>query len=293
MNFLQALGSSALLQSALLGLIAASFASGVLGSYVVVKRIVSLSGSISHSVLGGLGCALWLQRACGIEWMDPIYGGLVAAIVSALLIGWVHVAMKEREDTVIAMIWSIGMAIGILFASQTPGYNVELMNYLLGNPLWISSREILLLLGLDLLILITVFRCHRRFLAICFDEKQAYLQGVPVRALYFLLLILIAISVVLLIHVMGTVLVVSMLALPPMIAEKFCGKLTTMMILSVGLNLLFSIGGLALSYRLNWPTGATIALLSGVIYLMSVRLRTWRTRRMSNRDPQSRLEMDA
>ncbi len=279
MNFLEALVSSTLLQSALLGLIASSFASGILGSYVVVKRIVSLSGSISHSVLGGLGCALWLQRACGVEWMDPLYGGFVAAILSALLIGWVHLAMKEREDTVIAMIWSIGMAIGILFASQTPGYNVELMNYLLGNPLWISYREIMLLIGLDVLIFLTVLRFHRRFLLICFDEKQAYLQGIPVRSLYFLLLILIALSVVLLIHVMGTVLVVSMLALPPMIAEKFCGKLTTMMVLSVGLNVLFSVGGLALSYRLNWPTGATIALFSGCMYLMSVRLRTWRTSR--------------
>lgn len=273
MNFLQALLSSPILLLALFGLMAASFASGILGSYVVVKRIISISGSMAHCVLGGLGFALWLNRTYAIEWLLPIYGGVVAAILSAILIGLVHLYYKSREDTVIAMIWSIGMATGIIFASQTPGYNVELMNYLLGNPLWMTPFDLSLLLVLDAIILICVLCFHKKFLAICFDEKQAILQGLPVKRLYLLLLVLISLSIVLLIHAVGIVLVLSMLALPPTIAEKFSNKLSVMMIISVVLNILFSIGGMALSYRLNWPTGATIALFSGIVFLIAFRFK--------------------
>ncbi|MBS0623052.1 MAG: metal ABC transporter permease [Verrucomicrobia bacterium] len=273
MNFLQALLSTPLLQMALLATLAASFAGGILGSYVVVKRIVSISGSISHSVLGGLGCALWLQRSYHLPWLQPIYGGLVAAILSALIIGMVHLHARQREDTVIAMIWSLGMAAGIIFASQTPGYNVELMNFLLGNALWVSGTDLILLLSLDAMILVCVLVFHRQFLAICFDERQAALQGLSVKRLYLLLLVLISLSIVLLIHTVGIVLVLSMLALPPSIAEKFSNRLSTMMIIAVGLNMLFCLGGMSLSYRLDWPTGATIALFSGAIYLLTIRFK--------------------
>lgn len=273
MNFLQALLSNPVLQMAVLAAFAASIASGVLGSYVVVKRIVSISGSISHSVLSGLGCALWLERVHGITWLSPLMGALVAAIGSALLIGWVHLYYKEREDAVIAMIWSLGMAIGVIFVAQIPGYNVELTHYLLGNILWVTPGDAVALLGLDLVIIVTVFFFHTRFMAICFDERQSKLQGLSVSRLYLLLLVLISLSVVLLMYTVGIILVLSMLALPPTIAALFTQRLSAMMAISVVLNLLFSIGGLALSYRLDWPAGATIALFSGGIYLLSTRFR--------------------
>jgi zinc transport system permease protein len=279
MNFIQAILATPILQLALLGLIAASFASGILGSYVVVKRIVSLSGSISHSVLAGLGFALWLNRRFDMPWLEPIYGGLVAAVISALLIGMVHLHFREREDTVISMIWSVGMAIGVIFASQTPGYNVELMNYLLGNPLWMTSYDLILLAVLDGFILLSVLCLHKKFLAICFDEKQAYLQGLPVKQLYLFLLVLVSLSIVLLIHVVGIVLVLSMLALPPTIAEKFCNRLSTMMILSVILNIMLAMGGMTLAFQLNWPTGATIALFSTFVYLLATRFKKHPIRR--------------
>src|SRR5438477_3355643 len=113
MSFIEAFFSSPVLQMAVLSAIGASFASGIIGAYVVVKRIVSISGSIAHSVLSGLGCALWLQRRYGLDWLEPIYGAIVAAILSALIIGWVHLRFREREDAIIAMIWSIGMASGV------------------------------------------------------------------------------------------------------------------------------------------------------------------------------------
>ena len=273
MSFIEAFLSSPVLRMAVFAAIGASFASGIIGSYVVVKRIVSISGSIAHSVLSGLGAALWLQRVYGLSWLHPIYGAFASGILSALIIGWVHLYYREREDAIIAMIWSVGMATGVIFVSQIPGHNVELMNFLLGNVLWVSSWDLYVLGVLDVFILVTVFIFHKRFLALCFDEKQAQLQGLPVGKLYLLLLSLIAISVVLLIYVVGIILVLSMLALPASIAGSFTYKLSRMMVIAVLLNIAFSVGGMAIAYRLDWPAGATIALFSGVIYLLSLRFK--------------------
>lgn len=273
MNFFEALFQNPILQMALFSAIGASIASGVIGSYVVVKRIVSISGSIAHSVLSGLGCALWLQRTYGIAWLSPLYGALVASIISALIIGVVHLYYREREDAIIAMIWSVGMAIGVIFVSQIPGFNVELMNFLLGNVLWVGPWDLLILGILDGVILVTVLFFHKKFLAICFDERQAELQGIRVGSLYLLLLVLIALSVVLLIHIVGIILVLSMLALPASIAGSFTYRLSRMMIIAILLNMVFSIGGFAISYRLDWPAGPTIALFSGLIYTLSLRFK--------------------
>ncbi len=273
MNFFEAFMQTPVLQMAILAAIGASFASGIIGSYVVVKRIVSISGSIAHSVLSGLGFALWLQRMHGLTWLSPLYGALVAAIISALIIGYVHLYYREREDAIIAMIWSVGMATGVIFVAQIPGFNVELMNFLLGNVLWVSTWDLVILGVLDAVILLTVLAFHKKFLALCFDEKQAELQGVKVAPLYLLLLILIALSVVLLIHIVGIILVLSMLALPASIAGNFTFRLSRMMVIAVILNILFSIGGMAISYRLDWPAGATIALFSGLIYTISLRFK--------------------
>lgn len=273
MNFLQAFLANPLLQMAVLAAIGTSIAGGIVGSYVVIKRIVSISGSIAHSVLGGLGAAYWLQRVHGQTWLSPIYGALVAALLSAFIIGWVHLRYKEREDAIIAMIWSVGMSIGVIFISQVPGFNVELTNVLLGNVLLVDAQDLWILLCLDLLIITTVVIFYTRFLAICFDEKQAQMQGLNVAALYLLLLGLIALSVVLLIHIVGIILVLSMLALPASIASIFTSRLASIMLIAVLLNIAFSIGGLALSYKLDWPVGPTIGLFSGFIYLLSLRFK--------------------
>lgn len=258
---------------ALLACIGASFASGVIGSFVVVKRIVSISGSIAHSVLGGLGCALYFRRVYDLEWLHPIYGAVVGSLVAALIIGYVHLHHRQREDSVIAMIWSVGMAVGVIFASQTPGFNVELMNFLLGNVLWVAPLDLLILGTLDLVILGVVLLKYKQFLALCFDEEQCKLQGLNVSRLYFLLLSLIALSIVLLIHTVGIILVLSMLVLPASIAEKFTYRLSRMIAISVVLNVLFSLGGLALSYKLDWPAGATISLFAAGVYALSLRFK--------------------
>jgi zinc transport system permease protein len=273
MQFIEALQTNPLLLAALIAGLAASLVSGIIGSYVVVKRIVFISGSISHSVLSGLGFCLWLERAKGIDLLSPMQGALISGIASALIIGWIHLHYRQREDSVIAALWTIGMAVGILFISQTPGYNVELTNFLVGNILWVTPSDLYMLFALDIFILISIFCLHQRFLAICFDEEQARLQGLPVNALYLLLLVLTAVSIVLLIQVVGIILVMTMLTIPAAIANLYTSRLSSMMLIAVILSCSFCFGGMAVAYDLDWPGGATIALAAGTAYVAVLCLR--------------------
>lgn len=251
----------------------ASIASGIVGSFVVVKRIAFIAGGISHAILGGMGLCLWAQRTYGIGWLDPILGAFAASILSALLIGWIHLNYRQREDAVIAAIWSTGMAVGVIFISLTPGTNVELLNYIFGNILWTNSKDLWMLGALDGLILVVVGLYYKRFLSLCFDEEQALLQGVAVRRLYLLLLSLVAISVVLLVQMIGTILVIALLTIPATVASLFTHRLFTMMGLASLFSVLFSVSGLGSAYFLNWPPGATIALIAALVYLAALAFR--------------------
>lgn len=275
-SFLEALKENPLLLSALIAGIAASIVSGIIGSYVVVKRIVFISGSIAHSVLGGIGVCLWLERVQGITWLSPLHGALIAAILSAWIIAWIRINYRQREDSAIAALWSIGMAVGVLFIAQTPGFNVELTNFLIGNILWVSPEDLYTLWGLNIVIVATVICLHKRFLAICFDEEHARLQGLPVNTLYVVLLTLIAISIVLLIEVVGIILVMAMLTIPPAIANLWTTKLSRIMLIAVILNCVFCYGGMEIAFTLDWPSGATIALLAGISYVIGLLFSSFR-----------------
>jgi len=267
---IEAFFSHPFLPMALLAGILASVTGGIIGTYVVVKRIVFIAGSIAHSVLGGMGLCLWLKRVHHIEWISPIQGALIAALFSAMVIGWIRLKFRQREDTVIAAIWSTGMSIGVIFIALTPGYNVELMNFLFGNILWVSRTDLLWLAALDTVVILACALCHQKFLAICFDETQAALQGVSVSRYYLLLLSLVAISVVILIEVVGAILVIAMLAIPAAIAGRMTYRLSRMMGIAIVLGCLFTLLGLIISFQLNWPSGASIALISAVFYLLSL-----------------------
>lgn len=258
---------------ALLACLLASFSSGVVGSFVVIKRISFIAGSIAHSVLGGMGICLWLQRSHGLSWLDPIWGAFASAILSALILGWIHLHYRQREDSVIAAIWSTGMAIGMIFVSMTPGTNVELFNYLFGNILWIEPKDLLRLSFLNGAVLLLVACFYRKFLALCFDEEQAQLQGVAVKRLYLLLLSLVAVSIVLLMQIIGTILVIALLTIPATIAGLFTHRLHLMMLAATGICALFSIFGLSIAYTLNWPPAASIALLAAASYLILLPLK--------------------
>lgn len=266
MSFVYALLQHPFLQLSLLVALAACFSGAVVGSYVIVKRISFLAGSISHAVLGGLGGFLYLQRVWGWEWADPFLGAVLAAVASASLLGWIHTRMRQREDAAMAILWSIGMAAGVILVSQTPGSNVDVMSFLFGNILWVSPSDLWMLLGLDVVLVLLLAWRHAPLMAICFDEDQAHLQGLSVSGLYQLLLILVALTVVLLTAVVGSVLVMALLTIPATIASLYARSLPGLMTGAVTLGWIFCLLGMALSYPLDWPPGATIALLSGLGY---------------------------
>ncbi|MEI8328840.1 MAG: metal ABC transporter permease [Chlamydiia bacterium] len=270
-HFFQALHTNPFLILALVAGIVASIASGITGSFIVVKRIVFISGSIAHSVLGGMGFFLWLKRTFHIGWITPLQGAVIAALVSALFMSWVKVQYKEREDTIIAALWSTGMALGVIFVALTPGYNVELMNFLFGNILWVSQEDIITLVVLDIVVAGITLLYYKRFQAVCFDEDQAELQGLSTNHIYSLLLCMIALSIVLLIQVVGSILVIAILAIPAAVASYYTNKLAPMIFVAIGLSMLFTTLGTFLSYELNWPPGATIALTSACVYAATLR----------------------
>lgn len=265
-EFIDALSEHAFLRRALLAGLLASVACGVVGTFVVTRRITYVAGGIAHCVLGGVGAAQYLRVTQGWSWCHPLYGAIIAALGSALIIGWVSLRLKEREDTIIGALWAIGMAVGVLFISQTPGYAEDLMGYLFGDVLMVTGDKLWLVALLDLVVLGLVLAFYDQFLAVCFDEEFAELRGVRVGFYYLLLLCITALTVVLLVTVVGIVMVIALLTLPVAVAGHFSRSLWQMMLLSVGLTMLFTSAGLALSYGPNLPAGATTIMIAATVY---------------------------
>lgn len=261
-TFLSALSTQTFLQHALLAGVLASIACGIVGSYVVVKRIGYLAGGLAHTMLGGMGVAYFLGRS-------PTAGALVAALVATLAIAWVSLRFRQHVDTLISALWAVGMAVGILFISRAPGYNVDLMSYLFGNILMVSRGDLLLMAALAGMILVLVVLFRKQFLAVCFDEEFARLRGVPVGLFYLALLWMVALTVVILIQVVGLILVIALLTLPAAVAGQYVRSLPAMMAVAILLGVVFTGTGLALSYEPDLPAGASIILLAGLAYLLS------------------------
>ena len=271
MTFLDALANHAFLQRALFAGLLASVGCGMIGTFVVVKRISFLAGGIAHAVLGGMGMAHFLGQ-------DPLLGALAASIVAALLIGWVNLKWREREDTLIGALWAVGMAVGIVFMAQTPGYNVDLMSYLFGNILMVAPEHLRLMVGLDVGIAMLMFLFFKQFVAVSFDEEFARIRGVRVTLFYLLLLCLVALTVVLLIQVVGIILVIALLTLPAAIAGHYVKTLRVMMVLAVLVGGACTTAGMVLSYRMDLPTGAVIILTAAAAYFLSGVGKALRTR---------------
>ncbi|MDZ7642618.1 MAG: iron chelate uptake ABC transporter family permease subunit [Desulfurivibrio sp.] len=250
----------------------ASISFGVVGSYVVAKRISYLAGAIAHCVLGGIGAGLYLRHQLGLSWFDPLYGALAAALLAALIIGLVSLHAKQREDTVIGALWATGMAVGLLFIAKTPGY-VEPMSYLFGNILLISSRDLLMVAVLNLVVVGVALLCYRQLLAVCFDEEFARLRGLNTDFYTLLLLCLTALTVVLLVRVVGIVMVIALLTLPAAVAGTFARTLGQMMLGAILACLLFVTAGLALSFNHDLPSGPVIILVAALVYLAAL---AWR-----------------
>jgi len=251
------------MRNALLAGLLAAIACGIVGVYVVVKRVVFISGGIAHASFGGIG----LGYLVGIS---PVLGATFFALASALGMGLVTRRTRLPEDTAIGILWALGMALGIIFIGLAPGYAPDLFSYLFGNILTVPSADLLLMIALDAIIVLIVVAFYKEFLALSFDEEFGTVVGVPVEALYLLLLCLIALTVVVLIRVVGIILVIALLTIPAAMARQFTHDLRKMMLLAILFGAIFAFGGLWLSFELDLASGATIVLLSGVVFLASL-----------------------
>ena len=263
--------------------ILSSAAFGVIGTYVVIKRISYIAGAISHSVLAGIGLALLLQSRHGILWFTPLFGAVVAAILSAASIGLVSLYASQREDTVIGAIWAIGMAAGLLFLARTPGY-VDPMSFLFGNILIISRNDLILIALLDGIVIAVGLLFYRQLQAVSFDEEFARVRGLRSGLYYMLILLLTAATVVMLVTIVGIVMVVALLTLPAAVSSLFSRRLWQMMIFSSLFCMFFSVAGLGFSYMQDLPTGPVIILLAGAVYILATVVTSlWKRRRGAGR----------
>jgi len=249
------------------GLLAA-VACGIIGTYVVVKRMTFISGGVSHASFGGIGLGYYLSHY--ISWMTPVIGALIFTIASALGIGMVVRRSRLTEDTAIGIMWSIGMAIGIIFIGITPGYIIsDLFGYLFGNILIVPTSDIIMMIILDMIIISVVVLLYKEFFALSFDQEFSTAIGIPTERLYLILLGLIALTVVLLIRVVGIILVIALLTIPSATARQYTHSMKNMMWLAILVGMASVIGGLRLSYELDIASGATIILFSGALFMVS------------------------
>ncbi|MBT3276249.1 MAG: iron chelate uptake ABC transporter family permease subunit [Spirochaetales bacterium] len=256
---------------ALIAGLLSSISFGIIGTYVVVRRISSIAGAIAHSVLAGIGFGLYMQSAHDAQWLTPLLGAIFAAILAALIIALVSMYAKQREDTVIGAIWAIGMAAGLLFIARTPGY-VDPMSYLFGNILIISRQDLVLIAVLDGVVVLAGILLYRQFQAVAFDEEFSSVRGLNTGLYYVVLLVLTALTVVLMASIVGIVMVIALLTLPAAVASLFAKNLWQMMLASSLLTMVFSSTGLALSYSADTPSGSMIILVAGGIYLIALLL---------------------
>ena len=273
-EYLQALGdpSNGFLRYSLIAGLLASISFGVVGTYVVARRITYIAGAVAHCALGGIGAALYAQKVLRWDWCDPVYGALVVSLAAALVIGWVTLRGSEREDTVIGALWATGMAAGLLFIQRIPQGYVNTHTYLFGDINIVSRTDIWLSAALALTVVTLTFLYHRRFVAISFDEEFARVRGVRVSLFYLLLLCLTAVTVVILVRIVGIIMVIALLTLPAAIASRIGRTFSQIMLIATLLCMLFVSSGLALSYSAETFTGPTIILIAAGVYFVSLLL---------------------
>ena len=245
------------IRNALAAGILVSLVCGVIGTLVVVNRIVFLAGGIAHAAYGGIGLAFFMG------W-PYVVGTLGVSVVSAGIMAAVTLKARHRADAMVGVVWAVGMAIGVILLDLTPGYNADLMSYLFGSILAVPASDLWQMGAIGVGVVITVTFYYNDFLAMSYDDEFARLRRVPVTFLYCLLLVMIALTVVMIIRVVGLILVIALLTIPPFIAEKFTGSLRAMMVVASLLSCFFTVSGLWLSYILNLTCGATIILVAAV-----------------------------
>jgi zinc transport system permease protein len=251
------------MQNALAAGLLASVICGIMGTLVVVNRIVFLSGGIAHAAYGGIGLAFFFK------W-PFLLGTIGFSLFAAILMAAISHTIKHRADTIIGVIWALGMAFGILLLDMSPGYNVDLMSYLFGSILAVPRSDLIFMALVGVVMTFLVVYYYQDLLAMSYDEEFARIRGVPVKTLYFGLVGMLAVTIVLVIQVVGLILVIALLTIPPFIVEKYANSLVQMMVGSSLLGALFTVSGLWLSYRYNLTSGASIIMVSGIVFLITL-----------------------
>jgi zinc transport system permease protein len=245
----------------------ASLTCGIVGSYIVARRMVFISGGITHASFGGIGIAYYMG-------LNPVFGAAVFSVLSALGIEYISGKTSVREDSAIGILWSLGMALGIIFVFMTPGYAPNLMSYLFGSILTVGKTDLWLMLALSTVIVGFFLRFYHIILFIAFDEDYARTHNIPVRLFKYLLISLVALTIVMNIRIVGIILVISFLTIPQSTANLFTNNLRQMMIYSILIGIIGSIAGIYISYFLNIPSGATIIFSFVVIFAIAKVIQT-------------------
>lgn len=246
-------------QHALIGSLLASITCGIIGTYIVARRLVFISGGLTHSSFGGIGLGLY----AGIS---PILSAAIFSVLSAFGVEWLSKQKDMREDSAIAVFWTLGMALGIMFTFLSPGFAPDLSAYLFGNILTITMGDIALLGGLTVILILFFALFIHPIIHVAFDREFARSQGIPVQVFEYILMMFIALTIVACLRMVGIVLVISLLTIPQMTANLFTHRFQRIIWLSIGIGYLSCLGGLMISFYLSVPSGASIIFFSIIIY---------------------------
>jgi zinc transport system permease protein len=254
----------------------ASITCGLIGTYVVVKRIVFISGGIAHTTFGGIGFSYYLQYY-GVIIIEPLIGAMIFALITALIIGSPYIRTRLRDDSTIGILWVAGMALGVLFLNQVDRSKIlvqDPVSILFGNVLLIKIYDIYLMLGLVILIIFVTVLLYKDLQILTFDEEFARISGVRVDLLYLILMVLIALTTVVLIKIVGVILVIAMLTIPAAISNLFTHNLRNMMFFAAIVGILMTFIGTFISLQYNIPPGATIVISLAILFIITLLLKS-------------------
>lgn len=259
-------------QNALLGMSIISIAAAIIGTYIVARRLVAISGGVTHACFGGLGLGYFLG-------IDPVITATLFAVGSSAGVEWLSTRRSMREDSAIAVVWALGMAIGIIFVFLTPGYVPELNSFLFGNVLTINRSDLIVFAVFSVVLLLFFGFFHRSIIACAFDRDFARVMHIPVKFITYAMTVFTAVCIVLTIKLVGVMLLMSMLALPQIIAELFTRRFLRIMLLSAAISLACCTAGLCLSAVINVPCSALIVMVMVIAYVMAALIRMATVRR--------------
>jgi zinc transport system permease protein len=257
------------LQRALAAGVLVSLLCGTLSSFVVLRRMAFIGVGISHSAFGGVALGFLLG-------VDPLFTGIAFAVLVAVLIEWASTRTRVEEDTAIGILFAASMALGLVFLHLSRAYNVDVFGFLFGNILAIGERQLLQILLVTTVVLALLGFFFKEIVFLSFDEEMAWVSGVPVKALRYLFLVLMALVVIVSIYLVGIILISALLVIPGAIAQNLSRQFKGMVRMAAGVAVASTVGGLALSYGVDFPSGATIVLVLSLIYFLTSLLRPWR-----------------